>query len=70
MRELTKQEQNAINTLHRLAKRWPQTLMLMAGTGSLCVLFKEDYLKGDAKLHRGECVIETIDIFAEGGDPW
>jgi hypothetical protein len=38
--ELTKEEQNAINTLHRLAKRWPKSLWLFSCDGNLTVMRK------------------------------
>ena len=36
----TKEERNAINTLKRLAKRWPKSLWLFSASGSLCVMRK------------------------------
>ena len=35
---LTKEEQNAINTLNRLGQRWPKSLWLFSASGSLCVM--------------------------------
>jgi hypothetical protein len=36
--ELTPDERNAIKSLERLAKRWPQSLMLFSASGTLCVM--------------------------------
>ncbi|MGE6114268.1 hypothetical protein ACLHZ0_21140 [Aeromonas salmonicida] len=38
---LTKKEQQAIDELRSLAKRWPKTLKLFSWSGALCV-FKTD----------------------------
>ncbi len=38
MIELTKEERNAINSLKRLAKRWPKSLWLFSAGGELHVM--------------------------------
>jgi len=40
--ELTKEERNGINTLERLAKRWPKSLWLFVGEVSLSVQKLDD----------------------------
>ena len=41
--QITKKERAAINSLKKLAKKWPKTLWLFSGAGSLCVMkFKPD----------------------------
>jgi len=70
MIELTPDEIKAINSLKRLAKKWPKTLWLFAGNGL-------SVMKGDKKgypIHTKsgnvdiDYVITTIDIQADGGD--
>lgn len=75
--EPTKEEQRAINSLKRLAKRWPRSLWLYSANGTLHVMKK----KGDKRAMlplRGLSVggggvdpdfsIETIEISNDGGD--
>ena len=38
MSELSAAETSAIASLERLAKRWPQSLMLFSWSGALCVI--------------------------------
>ena len=38
--DLTKEEQKAISSLRRLAKRWPDTLWLFSASGTLFVMRK------------------------------
>ena len=68
--ELTKEEENAINTLNRLAKRWPESLWLFSASGSLWVMQKNS---DGEKSHDGdgydqECALSCIDIENDGGD--
>jgi hypothetical protein len=63
---LTGEERNAITALERLARRWPQSLMLFSWSGSLCVIRNGDALLDDP----GSAVIAQIDgIPNDGGDP-
>lgn len=39
---LTREEENAITTLKRLAKRWPKSLWLLSTDGTLLVMRKDD----------------------------
>lgn len=71
--ELTKEEQNAINSLKRLAKRWPETLWLYSASGSLNVMrYPEDINNGAAMTADGgvdqDYSITTINIENDGGD--
>jgi hypothetical protein len=66
----TADERRAIASLERLAKRWPETLMLFSWSGTLCVVkLKED---GSSPLHDGDPnshVVATIHgITNDGGD--
>lgn len=68
--ELTDEETKAIRALKRLAKKWPITLWLFAGTGGLDVMKKNDgeavYLKsGNVD---GDYKVDNIYIEADGGD--
>jgi hypothetical protein len=62
-REITPEEQNAINTLVRLGKRWPPTLKLFSWSGCL-VVFDVDIEPSN------ETVLAIIPgIINDGGDP-
>lgn len=67
----TDDERRAIAALHRLAKRWPDTLWLFSASGTLCVMrLGED---GD-KLRTADggmdpsAVLTSINIPNDGGD--
>lgn len=71
MKPITPQEQRAIVSLKRLAKHWPQSLMLFSWSGTLCVIkLNED---GGSPLHGvdpNSAIVETIHgIRNDGGDP-
>lgn len=58
----TKEEQRAINSLKRLAKKWPDTLRLFSWSGSLTVWKNAD----DGQ----PCVVDYVSgISNDGGDP-
>ena len=64
---LTDEERRAIASLERLAKRWPQSLMLFSWSGTLCVVRSEALLHGDDP---NAAVVTTITgIPNGGGDP-
>lgn len=68
---LSPEETRAIAALKRLAKRWPESLMLFSWSGTLCVVrVKED---GESPLHGADpnsAIIDTINgIRNDGGDP-
>lgn len=61
---LTLDEQTAIRSLKRLAKKWPKTLTLFSWSGSLCVF------KLDGKRTLSEATVTKIfGIPNDGGDP-
>lgn len=62
-RPLTEEERDAIRSLKRLAKKWPQSLKLFSWSGSLCVM--------DAAMRPGsEAELDhIIGIPNDGGDP-
>ena len=69
--ELTKEERNAISTLERLAKRWPESLWLFSGSGRLWVMRKN--AQGEqAYTPRGgndqAYCVKHIEIENDGGD--
>ena len=56
---LTKDEKGAIKKLEKLAKEWPDSLMLFSWSGSLCVVARKD----------GEVVATINGIPNDGGGP-
>jgi hypothetical protein len=65
--DLTDEERRAIASLERLAKRWPQSLMLFSWSGTLCVMRNESPLDS---ADPNDLVITTIEgIPNDGGDP-
>ena len=69
--ELTKEEQNAINTLHRLAKRWPNSLWLFVCESVLTVMRKtvkgNRAVKEDGYMDKA-FVVDWVDIECDGGE--
>lgn len=65
-RDLTPDEQNAVNTLNRLAKRWPKTIKLFSWSGTLVIFDADDTLSrpGDTEL-----AVINRGIISDGGDP-
>lgn len=59
--KVTKEEQKAIASLKKLAKKWPNSLALFSCSGTLNVV-----KNGEFELVR---VIDHINIPNEGGDP-
>lgn len=70
--EPTKEEQNAINTLNRLEKRWPKTLWLFATGNGIHVMRKGEngeHVMGEFGAPDIECELEYITgIDNDGGD--
>lgn len=66
---LTKEEINAINTLKRLEKRWPDSLWLMVDdSGNLHVMRKIDFdrvMENDGRVNMEQC-LEVIRIESDG----
>tara|TARA_R110002153_G_scaffold31666_1_gene96259 strand:+ start:932 stop:1171 length:240 start_codon:yes stop_codon:yes gene_type:complete len=59
--ELTLEEQKAIASLQRLAKKWPKSLQLFSWSGSLTLIKDNDVEK---------CVVGSVTgIPNDGGDP-
>jgi hypothetical protein len=72
--EPTAEERRAIATLQRLAKRWPKSLWLFSGAGSLCVMRnRQDGSRAvvedmeDGGVDPDYC-LTTINIPNDGGD--
>lgn len=69
--EPTAEEKRAIASLKRLAKKWPKSLWLFSGSGSLCVMrYRQDgerALVDDGGMD-SDYALATIDIPNDGGD--
>lgn len=68
---LTKEETAAINTLKRLAKKWPKSLWLYSASGTLWVMRHDE--NGEKAMNHlsgfdGDAAITSIDIPNDGGD--
>jgi hypothetical protein len=70
-RPLTEEERKAIAALHRLAKRWPDTLTLFSWSGSLVVFKSDEWNERDMDgIDASDYVTDTIQgITNDGGDP-
>jgi hypothetical protein len=69
--ELTKEEQNAINSLKRLAKRWPESLELFSQSGTLQVRRAGwNYVKSQwsEELEEEYIICSIYGITNDGGD--
>lgn len=68
IRELTDEEQRAVASLERLAKRWPQSLKLFSWSGTLVVVCNnEPFAEADDP---NDQILAQIDgIPNDGGDP-
>ena len=71
--QLTTEEEKAINALKRVAKKWPESLWLFSGNGTLCVMKKRDGKRAMKMLGGSESVnpayeIDVINIENDGGD--
>jgi hypothetical protein len=68
---LTEEEEKAIASLKRLAKKWPESLWLFSASGTLTVMKKypgnDRYPPGWSDLS-GEAAVTTINIENDGGD--
>ena len=68
--QLTREEDLAIGTLHRLEKRWPKSLWLFSANGQLCVMKKDQGGKRvmDKEGVDSAWVVATVSIENDGGD--
>ena len=69
-KDLADDERTAIESLKRLANKWPKTLWLFSANGKLCVMRKDAH---GEKARDGEgfdqnSIIAWIDIENDGGD--
>lgn len=70
-RELTTEERRAIESLKRLARRWPRTLTLASMSGDLCVIRTGDpRFTGDGSLDRQEAIVADIRGIPNTGGDW
>lgn len=60
---ITLEEQKAIASLERLAKKWPKTLQLFSWSGSLTILKKDNNMKWAS-------ITTVAGIPNDGGDPY
>ena len=69
--DLTKEEEKAIKSLERLSKRWPETLWLFSGSGSLLVMKYGDdghpVMTASGAVDQ-DYIVGTIEIPNDGGD--
>jgi len=76
MQDLTADERKAINSLQRLADRWPDSLWLFSASGSLCVMRKgkdgEHVLTGDGPGGGvdPDYLVDTIEGISNDGGDW
>lgn len=74
MSDLTKEEQNVINSLKRLAKRWPQSLTLWSGCSNLYVMRTDKFRKkedtGFDVYANPEAVVTQINGIPNDGGGW
>jgi len=70
--EITLEEYRAITALHRLARRWPQTLKLVSMSGALHVIHTDDqrFHDPDSPSRRGETVLDSISGIPNDGGDW
>ena len=69
--DITKEEKLAISALERVAKRWPKTLWLFSGSGTLWVMkYKKDGTRaiGEFENMDSDYAISPIPIDNDGGD--
>lgn len=68
---MTPEEVRAVQSLARLAKRWPQTLKLVSMGGGLHVIHTGDPRFGAAlPSERGEAVLYSFDGIPNDGGDW
>lgn len=70
---LTDEEAKAIQSLRRLAKRWPQSLKLLSAAGSLIIIHTDqeyDERHGCEFLPQDAPLAHIYGIPNDGGDPW
>jgi len=68
---LTKEEENAINTLRRLQKRWPKSLWLFSNGMSVHIMRSDkngEHVTDSFGCMCQEYIIDSIDIENDGGD--
>ena len=66
----TEEQQKAIASLKRLARKWPSSLWLFSGSGTLCVMAKSE---NGERVFSGQTpdqryVLDTVMIENDGGD--
>lgn len=68
---LTSAEKRAIESLQRLARRWPQSLTLASMGGSLVVVHSDDdQFSYGSSLERQDAVLADIDGIPNTGGDW
>lgn len=68
--DLTDGEAKAIRSLERLAKRWPDSLMLFSANGSLKVVRTGWSQHADERMTDEHVLADVTGIPNDGGDPW
>lgn len=68
---VTPEEESAIKSLKRLARKWPKTLRLVSMGGQLHVVHTNDErMQSEDSIERGEAVIEDIHGIPNDGGDW
>jgi hypothetical protein len=68
---MTRAEIRAVQSLDRLAKRWPKTLKLVSMGGTLCVVHDDDErFHSEHSPERGESVLYTFEGIPNDGGDW
>jgi hypothetical protein len=68
--EPTAEEQKAIDSLGRLAKRWPKSLTLFSAAGSLVIVRTDRVREADSRMAEDDVLAHIYGIPNDGGDPW
>lgn len=69
--DLNRKERNAINSLKRLARRWPDSLWLFSASGTLHIMRTDELGRQVHLANDGvdpKYCVETVNIENDGGD--
>ncbi|WCO67901.1 hypothetical protein PO878_04080 [Iamia majanohamensis] len=69
---LTDEEEKAVRSLRRLAKKWPETLGLFSWSGSLCIVRLDEGVNGRYGMPDAitpNVIGDRLPIVNDGGDP-
>lgn len=69
--DITKEEESAIKALKKLARKWPKSLWLWSGSGTLWIMkCKPDGTRGETLFGAvdPDYIVDSVDITNDGGD--